>query len=56
VVEKSANTVEAITAAMSQHFMLSLVRDIRPVLDSMQLIVANPGDVLIWQVSAIDVL
>jgi hypothetical protein len=55
-VEKNEATVQILTTAMQQHFLLNTLPDYKPVLDALKQQVAYPGDVLIWQVQLFSLL
>ena len=46
---KNSETKSTITTALQKHFMLSDLTDYSPILDALQLKVALPGDLVIWQ-------
>ena len=46
---KNADTKNSIQTALQKHFMLSDLTDYTPILDALQLKIALPGDLIIWQ-------
>jgi hypothetical protein len=49
-IPKSEETIQILTTAMQQHFLLNTLPDYTPVLNALKQQIAYPGDVLIWQV------
>lgn len=56
IVPKSDETVQTLTSALRQHFLMSTLPDYTPVLDALRQEVAYPGDVIIWQVCKLEIL
>jgi hypothetical protein len=49
-IPKNEETIQILTTAMQQHFLLNTLPDYTPVLNALKQQIAYPGDVLIWQV------
>lgn len=53
IIPKNDETVQILTTAMQQHFLLNTLPDHTPVLNALKQQISYPGDVLIWQVDFI---
>jgi CRP-like cAMP-binding protein len=49
VVQKSPETMQLLNEALHNHFMLANLKDKTPIIDAMQLLEFEPGDVVIWE-------
>ena len=51
VVSKSPRTLEVLKKVLQEHFLLKSLRDINPIMSALQMHVALPGEVIVWQVN-----
>ena len=51
VVSKSPRTLEVLKKVLQEHFLLKSLRDINPIMSALQMHVALPGEVIVWQVT-----
>ena len=51
MVSKSPRTVEVLKKVLQDHFLLKALRDINPIMNALQMHVALPGEVIVWQVT-----
>ncbi len=51
MVNKSPRTIEVLKKVLQEHFLLKALRDINPIMNALQMHVALPGEVIVWQVT-----